>query len=313
MGLMSSTPNNNLIRPPHQNSTPLTLTIWQQNVNKSSTCQHDLISSARLAKRGIDLVALQEPSINTFGTTIASRDWIPIYPTTHSAAPHKTRSLLLLRSTLLTENWKQIDFPSGDVTVVQLNGKEGQTVIFNVYNDCDSNATVQQLEAFNLPSRNPTHGNSTYTVTTIWLGDFNRHHPHWDDPNDTRLFTRSAINNAEALISAVAEAGLEMALPPGTPTHLHNVSKKWSRLDQVFITEEALDMIITCEALADNPGINMDHLPILTTLDLELARVPASSPKNFRDVDWEAFQKTLSVNLEKNSAPLTHQVTRRVK
>jgi hypothetical protein len=164
---MSSTPNNNLIRPPHQNSSPLTLTIWQQNVNKSSTCQHDLISSARLAKRGIDLVALQEPSINTFGTTIASRDWIPIYPTTHSAAPHKTRSLLLLRSTLLTENWKQIDFPSGDVTVVQLNGKEGQTVIFNVYNDCDSNATVQQLEAFNLPSRNPTHGNSTYTVTTI--------------------------------------------------------------------------------------------------------------------------------------------------
>jgi hypothetical protein len=303
MGLMSSTPNNNLIRPPHQNSSPLTLTIWQQNVNKSSTCQHDLISSARLAKRGIDLVALQEPSINTFGTTIASRDWIPIYPTTHSAAPHKTRSLLLLRSTLLTENWKQIDFPSGDVTVVQLNGKEGQTVIFNVYNDCDSNATVQQLEAFNLPSRNPTHGNSTYTVTTIWLGDFNRHHPHWDDPNDTRLFTRSAINNAEALISAVAEAGLEMALPPGTPTHLHNVSKKWSRLDQVFITEEALDMIITCEALADNPGINTDHLPILTTLDLELARIPASSPKNFRDVDWEAFQKTLSVNLEKIPPP----------
>jgi hypothetical protein len=90
MGLMSSTPNNNLIRPPHQNSSPLTLTIWQQNVNKSSTCQHDLISSARLAKRGIDLVALQEPSINTFGTTIASRDWIPIYPTTHSAALHKT-------------------------------------------------------------------------------------------------------------------------------------------------------------------------------------------------------------------------------
>jgi hypothetical protein len=69
---------------------------------------------------------------------------------------------------------------------------------------------------------------------TIWLGDFNRHHLHWDDPADIRLFTRSAIHDAEVLLSAVAELGLNLALPPGTPTHLHNVTKKWTRLDQVL-------------------------------------------------------------------------------
>jgi hypothetical protein len=93
---MANTTDTNLNRPSNEHPDPSTLTIWQQNVNKSSTCQHDLISSARLAKRGIDIVALQEPAINAFGVTVAARDWIPIYPSTHGAAPHKTRSLFPL-------------------------------------------------------------------------------------------------------------------------------------------------------------------------------------------------------------------------
>ena len=52
------------------------LSIWQQNVNKSPTCQHDLISSGKLIEEQISLIALQEPSINQFGKTIASRDWV---------------------------------------------------------------------------------------------------------------------------------------------------------------------------------------------------------------------------------------------
>ena len=40
------------------------ITIWQQNVNKSRICQHDLISSARLIDKHIDIIALQEPAIS---------------------------------------------------------------------------------------------------------------------------------------------------------------------------------------------------------------------------------------------------------
>jgi hypothetical protein len=40
------------------------LTIWQQNLNKSQTGQHDLISSSKLVNAEIDIVALQETSIN---------------------------------------------------------------------------------------------------------------------------------------------------------------------------------------------------------------------------------------------------------
>jgi ribonuclease HI len=305
---MANTPSANPNSSPQKSSNPPKITIWQQNVNKSSTCQHDLISSARLAKRGIDIIALQEPAINVFGVMVAARDWIPIYPSTHGAAPHKTRSIILLRSNILTDQWKQIDFPSSDVTVIQLSGERGSMLIFNIYNDCNKNDTIHLLEAFHHSNRTPRSDMSNNMETTIWLGDFNRHHPHWDNPNDDRLFTRPAISDAEVLINAVAEAGLDLALPPGIPTHLHNVTKKWTRLDQVFITEDALDSIITCETLEDTLGINTDHLPILTTIDLELTRAAASSPKNFRNVDWEDFQKKLEEKLKQLPAP-THITT----
>src|ERR1700677_202065 len=86
-------------------SSKKSIAIWQQNVNRSSICQHALISSAALARRGIDFIALQEPAINNFGSTIASRDWIPVYPTTHTTDPNKTCSLILVRSNILTEHW----------------------------------------------------------------------------------------------------------------------------------------------------------------------------------------------------------------
>ena len=60
------------------------IAIWQQNTNKSRACQHDLISSGKLIEKGIDIVALQEPAINTFNKSIVSWDWKVIYPSTHA-------------------------------------------------------------------------------------------------------------------------------------------------------------------------------------------------------------------------------------
>lgn len=86
------------------------LTVWQQNLNKSQTGQHDLISSSKLIKAGIDLVVLQEPSINFLGKTVASRDWIPVYPSTHEKEQRKTRAITLVSSKIPTENWEQLEF-----------------------------------------------------------------------------------------------------------------------------------------------------------------------------------------------------------
>jgi hypothetical protein len=72
-----------------------------------------------------------------------------------------------------------------------------------------------------------------------------------------------------------------------------------------------MDAIISCEALSHTPGINTDHLPILTTLDLDLARALSNPLKNFRNVDWEEFDKALSEKLNELGPPpvSTHQVS----
>lgn len=132
---MANTPIPDNNRPSHPGNAPAplplpsTIAIQQKNVNKSSTCQHNLILSAALARQNIDIVALQEPAINKFGTTIMARDWIPVYPTTHGGDPHKLHYLFLINSNILTENWKQVDFPSGDITIIHIKGEWGSALI----------------------------------------------------------------------------------------------------------------------------------------------------------------------------------------
>ena len=281
------------------------LAIWQQNLNKSPNCQHALISSGRLAQRNIDIIALQEPSINFLNKTIAARDWVPLYPSTHEKQPEKTRSVTLIRGDLLTENWEQIDFPSGDVTALRIKERWGTVTIFNIYNDCKHNETLDALTAYHRKHKRSILGTETTQQEhhLIWLGDFNRHHPYWDRPEDNRLFTKDAHDAAELLLRAVADLGMDIALAKGTPTHCHNVTKKWTRLDQVFITEHTLEAIIACDTIPEERGVNTDHLPIVTVLDVELTKVPTQAARNFRDVDWEDFRKTLEGKMAELGLP----------
>ena len=273
------------------------ITIWQQNVNKSRICQHDLISSARLAETNIDIIALQEPPISDLNVTIASRDWRIIYPSTHSVDPSKTRSVILISMNILTDNWSQVNIDSGDVTIIKLTGVWGTLLIYNIYNDCEHDRTVELIDRFHreLDTDGPGRPNNSHT---IWSGDFNRHHPHWDNVTDDRLFTPKAIEKGEKLIGVIADAGLDLALPPKIPTHKHNVSKKWTRLDHVFLSEHSFDALISCEVPTDTLGPNTDHLPVVTTLDLTLSKAPARNTANFRNVDWEKYRNTLKAKLQ---------------
>ena len=281
-----------------------TLKIWQQNVNKSSTCQHDLISSARLAREGIDIVALQEPYIgNIFGNTVTARDWNIIFPTTHGLESSKTRSIILIRSNIITDHWSQIEVNSGDISAVMLKGNWGTIAIFNAYIDCAHDIALEEM-ARSTKVFEETQGEAhRQRAHTLWLGDFNRHHPHWDNPSDTRLFTNEAIKSAEKLISLVADAGLELALPPQMTTHKHNVTKKWTRLDQVFLSEHTMDSLVSCYANRREPGVNTDHLPILTTLNMAVTHTPAKTVANFRNVDWDKFREELRSQLASLGLP----------
>jgi endonuclease/exonuclease/phosphatase family metal-dependent hydrolase len=113
------------------------------------------------------------------------------------------------------------------------------------------------------------------------MGDFNRHHPHWDNLSDSRLFTKDTTTKAEKLISAIADAGLDLALLPKIPMHKHNVSKRWSRLDHIFLSEHSFNVLLSCKTIMETHSPNTDHLPIVTKLDCILTKAPAKSIVNF--------------------------------
>lgn len=273
------------------------LNIWQLNVNKSPTCQHDVISNKRLITKGINLVALQEPALRGGGQTISSRDWITIYPTNHGKDPMQTRAITLIRADVNSESWNQLDFPSSDVTVTQFTGNWGKITVFNIYNDGKSDTTIRLLTEFHHRNKATLEHATTGEAHVIWLGDFNRHHPAWDNPEDTRLFTNKATEAAEKLIEAVADVGLELALPSGIPTHQHSVTKRWTRLDQVFLSDHSREATIFCDTMPGDRGINTDHLPIRTELNLELTLSESEPLLNFRSINWEDFRTRLSRQL----------------
>jgi hypothetical protein len=118
------------------------INIWQQNVNKSPTSQHNLISCGKLLDLDINIIVLQEPAINVFNQLITTRNWIMVYPSTHISNLGNTHSTIPICADMSTDTWNQIDFPSGDVTIIQLTGMWGKLNILNIYNNSKSNITV---------------------------------------------------------------------------------------------------------------------------------------------------------------------------
>jgi hypothetical protein len=103
------------------------------------------------------------------------------------------------------------------------------------------------------------------------------------------------------------DVGLELALPSGLPTHKHSITKRWSRLDQVFLSDHSENTLISCNTLPEHRGINTDHLPILTELNLAITQTIEEDIPNFRDVDWEEFGNELGKQLTKLPPPRTHK------
>ena len=102
----------------------------------------------------------------------------------------------------------------------------------------------------------------------LWAGDFNQHHPYWDDDNDIHLFTQQAITQANTLIKLIANYDLDMALPKGIPTLRHMVTKRYSRPDNVFATNGLADHITVCKVDPTSRPPSTDHFPITTNIQL---------------------------------------------
>ncbi|KAF9239979.1 hypothetical protein BU15DRAFT_28137, partial [Melanogaster broomeanus] len=81
-----------------------------------------------------DILTLQEPYIDPRKNTISTCRFHVVYPTTryNNHAP-KSRAALLISTSLDSNSWSQLPFPSPDVVVIQVTGNFSCCTIFNIY------------------------------------------------------------------------------------------------------------------------------------------------------------------------------------
>ena len=194
------------------------LRIWQQNINKSLLAQQDLINNIR--PDDYELILIQEPYMDHNQKTRASSHWRVVYPSTYYTD---------LSAKLNTNSWRQMDVPCGDVTAIQISGDFGLISIFNIYNDCTHSRNLCALEQYMYLNAQQIRPNPEAHM--VWAGDFNRHHPSWDEPRNHHLFTRRALRESQILIDILSNHELGMALPKGLATLCAHRTKNWTRVD----------------------------------------------------------------------------------
>jgi ribonuclease HI len=280
---------------------PKQLRIWQQNCRKSEFTQQCLTNALKPEK--FDICLIQEPYLDYLNNTRSAPSWTVIYPPPHymDKAP-RTRSIILISPLIGSDICTVIPIDSPDITAIQIETQRGSIRIFNVYNDQDNDKAIDCLCGWKHDprrhSRPPTPATSRGTATfTIWAGDFNRHHPMWDDDHQEGLFTTEALDNAETLIEAVANAELTMALPKGVNT-LRTSHGNWTRPDNVFVSHELTEYVVKCDTNVRRTPGGADHLAIDITLDVGVERQETSESYLWKEVEWSDLRKELRTALE---------------
>ncbi|KAG2031363.1 hypothetical protein BDR03DRAFT_813030, partial [Suillus americanus] len=87
-------------------------------------------------------------------------------------------------------------------------------------------------------------------------------------------------------------------LPCGIPTLQANSTSNWTRPDNVLGTETIVDSLISCDTDPSQCSPRMDHVPILLILELEMLKSSTKPQRNWREMDWEAFNEHLRTTLD---------------
>src|SRR3981189_178279 len=275
-------------------SMPTRLNIWQQNLNKSAKAHWDLINSS--IHKEWDIILLQEPYIDSYCNTKATYNWRIIYPSSHLTNEAAFRSVILVNAKLDTNHWHQINFnDNNDTTALQFNGPYGRISIFNIYNDGNHLNSLFALDKFITTNRHDLYHNERDYM--IWCGDFNRHHPLWDEDRNGHLFTPAALEEAHILIEIIADHNMVMTLPKDLPTLQAMNTGNWTRPNNVFTSANLENYLVRCDTDPRLRGPGTDHVPILTIIDLPLERKPSPASPNFRMTDWKDFKEELAIRL----------------
>ena len=152
-----------------------------------------------------------------------------------------------------------------DVTAVRFMGDHSSLSLFNIYNKITNNDTISCLDSF--LDRHKQLVRPSITDSVVWLGDFNRHHPLWEDDSNKRLF--ESTEYITPLLNLLYKNEMLLVLPKCIPTYQTAVGN-WTRPDKVWRSSSPDNLISRCKVVPAMRLPMADHLPIVTELALPL-------------------------------------------
>ena len=290
-------------------TSPTRLRIRQQNLRHCKDAQNDLINSPIHNKA--DILILQEPYFDTFRNTKATHHWHVVKPTSYRESAATIKAIIMVNKRLSTGQWTQIDIKdTQDLVGVQLTGQYGTISILNIYNDQHHDLTLLSSDdVIHTLLTNPTAIAPHQNNYLVWAGDFNRHHPMWDEERNVQLFTNANIDSAQVLIDILTEHGLEMALPHGKPTYHVERNGNWTRPDNIFCSPSAIDVLTRCTTVPEDWPSGLDHLPIDMHFELPIIVNEPTESVNYGGADWDTYRERLTREIDSipDPAPIVSQ------
>jgi hypothetical protein len=204
----------------------------------------------------------------------------------------------------------ELPLDSPDLTGVQLWGNVGTIRIINAYIDCNDSTALRTIYEWLVSTENLTRQPEgiplpKLPLSHIILGDFNRHHPLWEDESNAHLFTAQVLRLTQPLLDTVNCFELSLALPKNILTLEHSRTKNWTRPDNVFVSHLLMNSIIHCDVDASKRPPKADHLPIITTLDIRTTQTQPIPKRAWCKTDWDLFKSTLELELATLGSPRT--------
>ena len=182
--------------------------------------------------------------------------------------------MILVSKKIDTAIWTALDIGSPDVTVINLKTDASNITIYNFYCDQQHSKVITSTDNF---AQERARNNRTLARNThhIWLGDFNRHHPNWDNPRNVHFFTRHNLDMAQTLINTTTQH--DLALPETTPTLRAMSTQNYTRPDNVLMLPFLHQLLTLCDMRAEDQPTKTDHFPIDIMINLELRKRKGTS------------------------------------
>jgi Endonuclease-reverse transcriptase len=112
---------------------------------------------------------------------------------------------------------------------IEITGYFGMLRVINIYNNCNNNSAPTHLSTYMQDQECQRY--TTGPLHTIWLGDFNWHHPLWDVAWNAHLFTWENLELTQPLLNMLGRHNMKMALQAYIPTLWAHSTGNHTRVD----------------------------------------------------------------------------------